>query len=297
MAKSWRVTVLTQAALCLSVFMLMIAFKFLRPATTHSNLDLYFISVGDAERPLLERRALAKQIKATALEYDVQFVVSISDADTNHGLLESVHEAFHSYPPLQVPWHSIVGAHHQEDKIRYFRKQIPIPLHHTMDIIGIDTIELQDFCKNSSLEKRGQDQVTWLMKTLADTTSDWRIVIGWHPLNKCQVERFVRDPKQQLHNMLLPMFMKYGVHVYLHGQEQFSLHMKDKGIACIGNPIHNLVNDNHVLQNGTYSWAKNAPSGFILYRVCALEMEMYFIDWKGTILHRATVHQNGRAVL
>ncbi|KAH9304698.1 hypothetical protein KI387_009102, partial [Taxus chinensis] len=180
--------------------------------------------------------------------------------------------AFHTYPPLQVPWYSVVGTHHQIDETRYFRKQIPIPLHHTMDIIGIDTIGLQDPLKNVSLEKDSQDQVDWLKQTLVDTTSDWHIVIGRHSLNKCQVENFGKGTKQHLHNLLLPVFLKYGVHVYLHGHEQFSLHVQDKGITCIGNPVHFFENNSHACEDETYSWAKDAHNGFILYRVCPLEM-------------------------
>lgn len=300
MTYSWRVTVFTQTIISLALFM--VVFEFLSPARIQryhrrsEPLDLYFISVGDGKNTLAEKRAIAEQMKKTAKEYGVQFVVSIGDRGIGDSLFKIVHEEVHLFPSLQVPWYSAIGAHQGLGGPRYFQKEISIPFQHTMDIISIDTTGLEDAINNDFFRRGGQDQVEWLKKALAGRTGDWCIVIGRHPLKNCQVERIVKNNKQNLHDLLLPIFMKYGVHVYLHGQEHFSQYVQDNGIAYIGNPDGSFANDSNVLHNETCSWAKDLQNGFILYRVSPMEMEFYFMDSKGNTLHRTTLHQNGRAV-
>eukprot|EP01018_Ginkgo_biloba_P006713 Gb_04027 [translate_table: standard] len=295
MAYSWRVTVFTQVAMSLALFMFLFIAKTQRPTKT-SPLDLYFISVGGGPRPLAEQRTLAKQMEATARKYGVEFVLSIDNRGANDRLLTSIQEGVHNFPSLQVPWYTNVGSHEEQGYTRYFRKQISIPFQHTMDIINIDTTLLEDSIDNISSENGGWDQLEWLKETLSESHADWRIVIGWHPLKSCRVERNIAAT-QRLHNLLSPIFIKYGVHIYLHGHEEIGQYFQDKGIAYIGIPLGSSRKYSYVLQNETCFWAKDMHNGFILHRVSPLEMEFYFMDSKGTILHRATLHQSGRAVL
>ncbi|TKY73105.1 Calcineurin metallo-phosphoesterase superfamily protein [Spatholobus suberectus] len=87
----------------------------------------------------------------------------------------------------------------------------------TLDVIGVDTELLQDSILRGSLSGNRNNQLHWLIRTLAANSSNWRIVVGYQPLVVC-VENEEQLKKKQVFDYLHRIFLKFSVNVYLSGR-------------------------------------------------------------------------------
>eukprot|EP00252_Welwitschia_mirabilis_P026863 TRINITY_DN8978_c0_g1_i1.p1 TRINITY_DN8978_c0_g1~~TRINITY_DN8978_c0_g1_i1.p1 ORF type:complete len:307 (+),score=38.94 TRINITY_DN8978_c0_g1_i1:159-1079(+) len=303
MAYTWRVTLFTQTTLfCLGALLMtwMHVSNDLSPAL--SPLDFYFISVEDL--PGRSRSALAYQMQVTAKDYGVRFIVSPGGHSNTESLQGNIHEPTNLFASLHVPWYfssSLKGEDHYE----YFNKVIPMPLNHTLELIVINTTKLKDYIMNNS-SMDNQIQIQWFKRVLEGSTSDWRIVIGQDPLFCADsIETTVKEMKLQ--ELLLPIFTKHQVHVYLHGET--NRHLKSE-TSSPENVLKNISSYNSVRamevlnlthrsttknrENVLCIQTRNIQNGFILHRVSPIEMESYFMDLKGNILQTTFVRQGER---
>jgi 3',5'-cyclic AMP phosphodiesterase CpdA len=79
----------------------------------------------------------------------------------------------------------------------------------SVQLIGLDTETLQE---DESVSER---QLDWLEEVLRRSDSDWKIVFGHHPL----YSEGSHGGSDKLVGLLKPLFMKYGVHLYLAGHD------------------------------------------------------------------------------
>lgn len=144
------------------------------------------------------------------------------------------------------------------------------------------------------LNGAGNDQLHGLTKTLETSDSDWRIVVGFCSLAVCEGNR--ERIEIQLYEHLHHIFYKFGVDVYLSGEGCSDYARKDS-IAYIRNP--GSIDEKLPLAsvNGISGFSKGMVNGFLLHRVSSLEIETYFVNSAGEVVHDIVLQQRGKAAM
>ncbi|XP_024524852.1 uncharacterized protein LOC112344410 isoform X2 [Selaginella moellendorffii] len=133
------------------------------------------------------------------------------------------------------------------------------------------------FLDSNGLAGETFDQLNWLEHVLASSSASWRVIVGHHDLEE--------NSNASLKNMLLPLFLRHDVNVYVHDGEDFSCrNTMDRSMMFIGIGS----------QNSTQESRKN-QADFILTRVTALEMEFILMNSNAQTVSRAFAAQRGRA--
>ncbi|KAL6274981.1 hypothetical protein ACE6H2_025673 [Prunus campanulata] len=269
---SWVPTLVAQACLCFSLYL---AFQLGQPQKPmyHGTsgmrpLDLYFISVGGGFRPVNQQTHLLKQMEKVVKKYKAKFVVDISDLGRDDPLMQNGSLLFSS---LKLPWYTTrVSERHGGG---YFQKKINLPYEKTLDVIVVDTGLLQG---TGSLGGFGNNQLHWLKRTLEATSSNWRIVVGFHPLAICEDGEEGMGAKKVFESLQL-IFMKFEVNAYLSGQGCASS-VRRRSLSYLGNP-------------------GRMEDGFLLHRVSTLEIVTYFVSSGGEVVHKSVLHQRGKEIM
>ncbi|KAF8393063.1 hypothetical protein HHK36_021304 [Tetracentron sinense] len=263
---SWICTLLTQASLCLALF---IAFNLGRPQKSiyynsrGRHLDIYFLSVRGGSRPLKQQIHLLSQMEKVAKTYKAEFIVNISELGEDDPLM--LNGTSH-LSLLKIPWYTTRAL--KGLGRGYFLKQMPILHGQTLDIIGLDTRSLQDYLCSGQSNGAGNDQLHWLTKTLELTDSCWRIVVGFHPLEACEEHMKTKSSFEPLRSI----FLKFGVNAYL-SKQGFTDNYPHKGsVAYIGSPGSTDKETYHAPVNGRPVVTNEMCNGFLLHRVTPLEI-------------------------
>ncbi|XP_022882843.1 uncharacterized protein LOC111399643 isoform X3 [Olea europaea var. sylvestris] len=230
--KSWVCTVFTQLILCIALFIaLNIGESQKRSKNEGRVIDVFFVSVDGGFRPLEEQTLLLKQ--AT------------------------------QYPELQkIPWYT-TGALKGGGGANYFLKKIEIPYGQTLDIIALNTGLLQN---SSSVPEN--EQLQWLTTTLKESSSNWKIVFGFHHLVTSEDNVQKREP---IFERLYSILLNYGVNAYWSWRA-------------------GTVNQNIVQQ-------KEMVNGFLLHRVSPLEIVTYLVKLTGEVVQSSALQQMGKEVM
>ncbi|XP_024182603.1 uncharacterized protein LOC112187876 isoform X2 [Rosa chinensis] len=229
----WVPTVVAQVCLCFGLYL---AFQLGQPQNSvnlhrrSESRDLYFISVRGGFRPLKQQTHLLKQMEKVAKKYKAKFVVDISDLGKDDPLMQNGTLHFSS---LKVPWYTTTVSGRYGGG--YFQKQIRLPSKKTLDLIGVDTGSLEGkVLISGSSSEFGLNQLHWLTRTLEETSSDWCIVVGFHPLAKCEDSEEGMEANQVFES-LHHSFMKYEVNAYISGRGCTS-DVQQGTLSYIGNP-------------------------------------------------------------
>ncbi|XP_057767855.1 uncharacterized protein LOC130988112 [Salvia miltiorrhiza] len=272
--KSWACTLITQLSLCVVAYVAINIEKFTpRSISNQGNRqnDVYFMSVAGGFRPVEEQTLLLQQMVKVQKTYKVLFVVEFSELGESDPLLQNAT----LYPALQnIPWYNS-GALTGEGKT-YFSKKIEVPHGQTIDIIALDTVLLKD--QSTAL---GNDQIAWLTKTLNESNSDWKIVVGLHQLISSDFN--ILKVKETRFEPVWNILLQYGVDVYM-SSKTCEDNTKDKAIYLTA------MNHNVVSKEAT-------GGGFLLHRVSSLEMLMFMVKLSGEVEHRFSFQQRGRAAI
>ncbi|KAK4415045.1 hypothetical protein Salat_2611600 [Sesamum alatum] len=290
--KSWACTLITQLSLCIAAY---IALNIGQPQKlTHGSIssaggptDMYFISVAGGFRPLEEQDLLLQQMVKVAKTYKARFIVSISELGESDSLLQNIT----MFSELRtMPWYTSEALGGQAQP--YFKKKVEIPYGQTLDFIALDTMLFQD---PSSVH--GNDQILWLKKTLKESDSDWRIVVGFHPLISCDynIQKMGTETSlEPLHTILL----QYGADAYM-SMKTCAGHLQGRSMWPSGtdrvNKGPHLTAVNQNLSSKDYS--RETIDGFLLHQVNSLEMVTFVVTLNGEVEHKLSIQQRGRAIM
>ncbi|KAF3452976.1 hypothetical protein FNV43_RR03409 [Rhamnella rubrinervis] len=270
----------------------------------HLGFVLWLYSVRGGFRPSNQQTHLLKQMEKVARTYKARFVVSISELGEDDPLMQNATQQFSS---LKVPWYTTkVSKGHEEG---YFLKQVNIPYGKTLDIIGVNTGLLQDFVCSESMGETGNDQLYWLTRTLEATSSNWRIVVGFHPLVVCEETDEKVEAKRVLET-LQDAFLKFEVNAYLSGQG-CTCHVHQGSIAYTGNPGPIEKGPYLEFSNGRSVFRRELVNGFLLHRVSSLEIVSIsfflklitdfvycnFVSSTGVVVHTTVLQQKGKEAM
>ncbi|XP_062010534.1 uncharacterized protein LOC133726913 isoform X1 [Rosa rugosa] len=287
----WVPTIVAQVCLCFGLYL---AFQLGQPQNSvnlhrrSESRDLYFISVRGGFRPLKQQTHLLKRMEKVAKKYKAKFVVDISDLGKDDPLMQNGTLHFSS---LKVPWYTTTVSGRYGGG--YFQKQIRLPYEKTLDLIGVDTGSLEGkVLISGSSSEFGFNQLHWLTRTLEETSSDWCIVVGFHPLAKCEDSEEGMEAKQVFES-LHHSFMKYEVNAYI-SERGCTSDVQQGTLSYIGNPgSTNAL----AFVNETSIFRRELEVEFLLHRVSSLEIVTYFVSLSGEVVHKSVLHQKGKAVM
>lgn len=288
---SWVCTLITQISLC---FALYLVFNMGQPRkslqdrnssrTQKSNkpIDLYFMSVAGGFWALKEQTLLLKQMEKVSKAYNARFVVSISNVGEDDPLNKNATEYFRS---LKVPWYTTRPLKGQGTD-RYLQNT-KVPYGGLLDVIIINTELFQGPSTGT-----GEHQLLWLTKTLEESISDWRIVVGFHPLLACNGSIEANDSPGTLQHLLL----NYGVDAYLSGHACAEYIHKGSS-EQLGDASQSNRGPCLTPVNKRILHYKERVNGFLLHRVSSFEFVTYLVNLEGEVVHKIELQQTGREVM
>jgi hypothetical protein len=128
------------------------------------------------------------------------------------------------------------------------------------------------------------DQLQWLDELLGQSTAEWKVVVGHHPLFSAGA---MHGPTRGLRNRLQPIFEKHGVQVYFAGHDHNLQHLKPPG------PTHHVISGggSEARPVGTHKSALFArgDSGFASAILREDNLSLDFIDNRGATIYRADI--------
>jgi hypothetical protein len=278
----WLRTFLAQAALC---FFLFAAFNIGQPQikvplssapdlgearSFGPSTEFYFVSVAGGSRSLESQSRLLKQMGMIAKIYRPKFVLNIGQIGEGDPLWfnATLHPEL-----LKMPWYTTTAS--KGRGIGNFMKKIQLPYEQVLEVIGIDTGPFQNEINDTGFK----EQIDWLKQTLAVTSSDWRIVVGFNPLVICNQQN--NKEAMKLWGLFRDIFLRYRVNAYLSTKGCSSYFYNDQGTTYIENPTP----------------TDRLQSTFFLHGVGPLEIKTYMVDSDGRVELKYSITQHGREAI
>ncbi|XP_022888141.1 uncharacterized protein LOC111403755 isoform X2 [Olea europaea var. sylvestris] len=285
--KSWLCTAFTQLTLCIAFYVVL---NIGQPQNhTYGNsknggrkIDMYFITVAGGSRPLEQQTLLLKQVEKAVTSYKARFIVNICELGESDPLLQNATQ----YLELQkIPWYTTRSL--KGEGANYFHKKIEIPYGQTLDIIAVDTGLLQD---SSSVTEN--EQLQWLTTTLKESSSDWKIVYGFHQL--VTSEENVQKIKP-IFEQLYSLFLNYGVNAYWSWRADTGNVQGGTMQLRNSDPMDKRHYLTAVNQNLVHD--KERVNEFLLHRVSPLEIVTYVVKSTGEVVQNSVLQQIGKGVM
>ncbi|CAI0542472.1 unnamed protein product [Linum tenue] len=298
--RSWTCTLVTQLCLCVALYL---ALNIGEPQQQQPWQRLprrpddviVFVTVrGGGFRPFQTQTHLLKQIEDVVRIYGARFVVNFSELGEEDPLTRNASQLFKS---PSIPWYTTKASKGQEIA-SCFKEHIKIDNRQTFNMIGLNTGSLLDLLLTESMNGSGDGQ-NWLGSTLeAANGSIWSIVVGYHPIIRCDKNHEHLESINSAPEILHHIFVKYGVNAYL-STNACSNHTSRDGVDYIGIAGPDEHSDGPFLPNrklGLDQQQQNGMAdGFLLHRVTSLEMITYSTSSEGKVLSRFVTQQKGKA--
>ncbi len=262
-----------------------------------------FIVIGDwGRRGNAKQQAVANAMAFTADLYPIDFILTTGDNFYNWGV-RSIHdkhweesfEFVYSENSLHVPWYASLGNHDHygrvDAQIDYTmnsdRWNMPAK-YYTQLITAEDSTEILLIITDTpSLIKESngyQKQYVWLKSTLENSTADWNIVIGHHPIRTGGKH----GENQKLIQKLKPIFDNNNVLVYFTGHDHDLQFLKDENVHHI---ISGGGSSTRNVKKTKYTLFKKSSLGFVFCSISKNELHLYFVDEMAHLLYSYTIEK------
>uniref|UniRef100_A0A0D9WMM3 Uncharacterized protein n=1 Tax=Leersia perrieri TaxID=77586 RepID=A0A0D9WMM3_9ORYZ len=284
----WRRTVAVQVALCVAMYA---AFSLGEPRLHRRPRGggeeafslgrggrgggVSFLSVAGGARPAADQARLLRQMEGIAKAYKVKFVLDVAELGEDDPLWQNGSLYFQA---LNIPWYSTTSSHGQI--IGNFIKKVKMPYDQNLEIIGMDTGPLKEPIHDGKISASSREQIKWLEQSVASTSTNWKIVVGYDPLVVCTEAHRLESTK--FCGPLQRVFAKYAVSAYLSKVGPCGHFHQDSSMLYIGNPSPDVL---------------TSSDGFLLHIINPLEMESLVINLEGKVVERSVVHHHGLEAL
>ncbi len=282
-------------------------------ATDAKAGGLNFLIVGDWGRNgEKDQMDVATQMAIAAKEMDAKFILSVGDNFYENGVKsvddpqwQSSFEKVYVAPPLQVPWHVVLGNHDYhgncDAQIAYGKtsKRWNMPARYYTRTEKIDADNMVEFfCLDTTPMKSGDDkavpllhlhtqdvakQLAWFESALAASTAQWKIVIAHHPV----YSGGEHGDTPYIVKHILPLLEKYQVQAYFNGHDHDLQHLQAGKVNLFcsgaGSKPRNTGNNPHT------KFAKGGCSGFTAVALHADTLDVRMIDDQGRLLYTTSV--------
>lgn len=276
---------------------------------------LPFILVGDWGRGGHDdQAAVAAQMGLTAAAMRSAFTVSVGDNFYENGVTglndpqwQSSFEKIYTAPSLQTPWKVILGNHDYRGNVqaqldysaqsprwrlpaRYYAEHVALPDGARADFFYLDTSPFIQKYLGSKVAIAGQDsaaQLAWLDAKLGQSTAEWKIVIGHHPIYTALDNSDGSDHDQpDLIARLNPLLIKHNVPVYICGHDHLLQAVKMDGITYVVTGAGSQTyTPNPAIRGGFASGAH----GFMSARLSGAALQYGLVDTSGKTLYAGRI--------
>ncbi|WPP53716.1 purple acid phosphatase family protein [Catalinimonas niigatensis] len=205
-----------------------------------------FLVIGDWGREgCPEQHHTAAQLARQANLCQADCIISTGDNFYENGvdstkdpLWEVSFEKVYHHASLQIPWYAVLGNHDYRGNTsaqilysqqssrwrmpaRYYSKLLKVSESSDLQLIFTDTTPfIGAYWETENhpdvLNQKPEEQVAWLRQTLAESTAQWKIVVGHHPVYSSSP---MHGDTEELLTYFLPLFEEFGVDAYLCGHE------------------------------------------------------------------------------
>jgi tartrate-resistant acid phosphatase type 5 len=281
------------------------------PAEAAQNA-LPFILVGDwGRRGHDDQRNVAVQMGKTAAAMGSRFTVSVGDNFYENGVTglddpqwEHSFEKIYTAPALYTPWRLILGNHDYRGNVqaqldysaeskrwnmpaRYYSLSETLPDGAKADFFYVDTSPFIKAYIGSRVNITGQDtdaQLAWLDKALTDSTAEWKIVIGHHPIYTA-LEGADHD-QPDLIARLNPVLLKHNIPIYISGHDHCLQSVKMDGMTYVVTGAGSQTYTPNPPIRGGFA---NGSHGFMTVHLSREMLHYELVDMRGKTLYAETI--------
>jgi len=274
-----------------------------------------FLAVGDWGRDgAFHQREVAARMGETARAVDAAFVVSVGDnfyedgvASTDDPKWKSSFEDVYTAPSLQIPWYVALGNHdyhgntqaqldYAETSARWFmpgrwyrssRATVTNKGRVGVDLFVLDTSPFIAAYRADGAGKvkvagqRTAPQLRWLDAALGQSTADWKVVVGHHPIySGGQYGQPGGTP--ELIEQLDPILQRHRVPLYLCGHEHDLQHIARGATHYVCTGAGSLTREHCHHERGDFC---SVQSGFTLCVASPTRLWIGYRDWEGEGLY------------
>jgi tartrate-resistant acid phosphatase type 5 len=274
---------------------------------------LNFLVFGDwgrkGERDQVE---VAAQMAKAAGEANAKFVISVGDNFYENGVTSATDElwrlsfeqVYHA-APLQIPWHVILGNHDYHGNCdaqleyaktsprwkmpaRYYLQTHAIAPGVTADFFYLDTTPMvKSYYSNARMRDHvlSQDvpkQIAWFKAALAQSTAQWKIVFGHHPV----YSGGGHGNTPELIKSILPLLHEYKVQAYFNGHDHDLQHLLAGEVNLFDTGAGSSFTPTLLTKRSRFA---AASSGFTAVGLQADKMAVRMIDNNGKLLYATSV--------
>src|SRR5580698_10134271 len=284
------------------------------PAEAAQNA-LPFILVGDWGRGgHYDQRNVAVQMGKTAEAINSRFTVSVGDNFYENGVTglddpqwEHSFEKIYTAPSLYTPCRLILGNHDYRGNVqsqldysteskrwhmsaRYYSLSETLPDGARADFFYVDTSPFIKAYIGSKVNITGQDteaQLAWLDKALGDSTAEWKIVIGHHPIYTALDNSDGSDHDQpDLIARLNPVLLKHNIPIYICGHDHCLQAVKMDNVAYVVTGAGSQTYTPNPPIRGGFA---NGSHGFMTVHLSRETLHYELVDMTGKTLYAETI--------
>lgn len=280
------------------------------PTLAGASGELNFLAVGDwGVSGSNELRSVSTAMTRHARSTGPRFVISLGDNFYPSGvwsvtdpLWTSAFEDPFCDGALMCPWYPVLGNHDYKSRpaaqieytaastrwnmpSHFYRKTDVLHDGSTVELFFLDTTALasgrlswQRLLSSHSPEQ----QIAWLERGLAASTSRWKIVVGHHPV-------FSGGPHgntKVLVDHVRPLLEKYGVKIYINGHDHNFQHIESAGVHYFTAGNGSELKPPHRTDATRFS---SQTLGFVSAKITSAALTITLVDTSGAPLYLADI--------
>lgn len=167
---------------------------------------------------------------------------------------------------------------------RYYSKLLQVSPTSDLQLIFTDTTPfIGEYWETENhpdvLAQKPEEQVAWLRQTLAESTAQWKVVVGHHPVFSSSP---MHGDTEELLTYFLPLFEEFGVDAYLCGHEHDLQLQKPEGHTIyLVSGAGSVVRDTDRKEMTIFS---QSDKGFACISIDEEQMGIQFINGEGQTL-------------
>ncbi|MFR9603422.1 MAG: metallophosphoesterase [Rikenellaceae bacterium] len=274
------------------------------------RLNIFVVADG-GRNGFYEQKSVATQMGNLGEVVGPEVIISAGDTHHFDGV-ESVgdplwisnFEDIYSHPELMVEWVPALGNHEYRGNTqavidyssisrrwnmpsRYYTRILEAE-GTTMKVVIIDTPPLIDKYREDqntypdAVKQDMEAQLEWLDRELANSTADWLVVVGHHPIY-AYTTKSIKE-RTDMQERVAPILRKHNVDMYVCGHIHSFQHLRAEGsdIDYIVNSSASLARNVKEIPETQFCSNKE---GFMLFSADKTSLEAIMIDYNGKVIN------------